>query len=71
MQTTAGLMYERLGDDKKADEHYPPRCALKPDDPDMLNNYGVYLCRKGKPTKARSLLLKAAGNAVYRRPRWR
>ena len=50
---TAALVYDRLGEDKKADEHYAAALRLKPDDPDMLNNYGVYLCRKDKPNEGK------------------
>jgi type IV pilus assembly protein PilF len=68
VQLTAGLVYDRLGDDKKADERYAAALRLKPDDPEMQNNYGVYLCRKGKPEQGEKLLLKAANNAVYKTP---
>ena len=68
VQMTAALVYDRLGDDKKADEHYAAALRLKPDDPEMQNNYGVYLCRKGKTEQGEKMLLKAAGNAVYKTP---
>ncbi|HZF25876.1 MAG TPA: type IV pilus biogenesis/stability protein PilW [Steroidobacteraceae bacterium] len=68
VQMTAGLVYDRLGDDKKADEHYAAALRLKPDDPEMQNNYGVYLCRKGKTNEGEKMLLKAANNPVYRTP---
>jgi type IV pilus assembly protein PilF len=68
VQMTAALVYDRLGEDKKADEHYAAALRLKPDDPDMLNNYGVYLCRKGKPNEGEKLLLKAANDPVYKTP---
>lgn len=68
VQMTAGLLYDRLGDDKKAEEHYGAALRLKPDDPEMENNYGVYLCRKGKIAEGEKLLLKAANNPEYRTP---
>ena len=68
VQMIAGLIYDRLGDDKRADEHYATALRLKPDDPEMQNNYGVYLCRKGKTAEGEKLLLKAANNAEYRTP---
>ncbi len=68
VQMTAALVYDRLGEDKKADEHYAAALRLKPNDPDMLNNYGVYLCRKGKPNEGEKLLLKAANDPVYKTP---
>ncbi|HKE45238.1 MAG TPA: type IV pilus biogenesis/stability protein PilW [Steroidobacteraceae bacterium] len=68
VQMTAALVYDRLGEDKKADDHYATALRLKPDDPEMQNNYGVYLCRKGKTDQGEKMLLKAANNAVYKTP---
>ncbi len=68
VQTTAGLIYDRLGEDKKAEGHYSTAMRLKPDDPDVVNNYGVYLCRKGRVKEGERLFLKAARNPVYRTP---
>jgi type IV pilus assembly protein PilF len=41
---------------------------IKPDDPEVLNNYGVYLCRKGQAKEGARLFIKAAGNPLYRTP---
>jgi len=68
VQTTAGVIYERLGDDKKAESHYSTAMRLKPDDPEVLNYYGVYLCRKGRTKEGERLFLKAARNPAYRTP---
>jgi type IV pilus assembly protein PilF len=68
VQMTAGLLYDRLNDEKKADEHYAAALRLKPDDPEMQNNYGGYLCRRGKTAEGEKLLLKAANDPVYRTP---
>src|SRR5262245_5134392 len=68
VQLTAALVYDRLGDDKKADEHYATALRLKPDDPELQNNYGVYLCRQGKTDQGEKMLLKAAKNPVYKTP---
>ncbi len=68
VQTAAGLIYDRLGDDKKAEGHFSTALRLKPDDPEVLNNYGVYLCRKGRAKAGERLFLKAARNPVYRTP---
>lgn len=68
VRTTAGLIYERLGEDKKAETHYAAAMRLQPDDPEVLNNYGVYLCRKGRAREGERLFLKAARNLIYRSP---
>lgn len=68
VQTAAGLLYERLGDDRKAESHYAAAMRIKPDDPDVLNYYGVYLCRNNRANEGEKLFLKAARNPVYRTP---
>jgi type IV pilus assembly protein PilF len=68
VRTTAGLIYAQLGDDKKADGYFSAAMRLSPDDPDVLNNYGVYLCRKGRAKEGERLFVKAARNPLYRTP---
>ena len=68
VRTTAGMIYERLGDNKKAEGYYSSAVRLKPDDPDVLNNYGVYLCRNGRAKEGGRLFVKAAHNPLYRTP---
>jgi type IV pilus assembly protein PilF len=68
VRTTAGLIYARLGDDKKAENYFSSAMRIKPDDPEVLNNYGVYLCRKGQAKEGARLFIKAAGNPLYRTP---
>jgi type IV pilus assembly protein PilF len=68
VQAVAGLVFERLGDDRKAQSHYSTALRLKPDDPEVLNSYGVYLCRKGEIREGEKLFVKAARNPVYRTP---
>ena len=68
VHTAAGLVYDRLGDDRKAESHYSTALRLKPDDPEVLNYYGVFLCRKGQTKEGERLFLKAARNPVYRTP---
>jgi type IV pilus assembly protein PilF len=68
VRTTAGLIYDRLGDDKKAESYLSSAVRLAPDDPDVLNNYGVYLCRNGKAKEGARQFVKAASNRLYRTP---
>lgn len=68
VRTTAGLIYDRLGDDKKAKGYFSSALRLAPDDPDVLNNYGVYLCRNKQAKEGARLFVKAAGNPLYRTP---
>lgn len=68
VRTTAGLIYDQLGNDKKAEGYFSSAMRLKPDDPEVLNNYGVYLCRKGRAKEGERLFVKAARNPLYRTP---
>lgn len=68
VHTAAALLYERLRDPKKADTHYSRALRLDPDNPQMQNNYAVFLCRSGEQAKGRKLFEKAATNPRYRTP---
>jgi type IV pilus assembly protein PilF len=67
-QMTAGFIYDRLGQDKKAAEHYEQAVKLAKDDPDVLNNAAVYMCRKGDRKRGEGYFLQAAASALYRTP---
>lgn len=68
VQKSAALVYERLKDDEKTLKHYRAAQRLAPDDPDLLNNYGAYLCRKGQTAEGEALLLRAVNDPVYETP---
>lgn len=67
-QITAGMLYDRLGETGKADAHFAKALALDPDNPEVQNNYGAYLCQKGRYDRGEKLALQAAGNPLYRTP---
>ncbi|MDY6945696.1 MAG: type IV pilus biogenesis/stability protein PilW [Pseudomonadota bacterium] len=67
-QITAGVLYERLGDTDKADQHFAKGLALDPDNPEVQNNYGAFLCQRGKHERGEKLMLQAATNPLYRTP---
>jgi type IV pilus assembly protein PilF len=67
-QITAGVLYERLGDTGKADSHFAKGLALDPDNPEVQNNYGAFLCQRGKHERGEKLMLQAASNPLYRTP---
>jgi type IV pilus assembly protein PilF len=68
VQAAAGLIYERLGDDRVADTHFARALSLAPQNPSIQNNYAVYLCRKGNPERGQKMFLEAAANPLYRTP---
>lgn len=67
-QITAGLLYDRLGDADKADAHFAKGLALDPENPEVQNNYGAYLCQRGKYERGEKLMIQAASNKLYRTP---
>jgi type IV pilus assembly protein PilF len=66
---TAGFVYDRLGEDKKAASHYDQAVKLAgKDNPDALNNAAVFECRKGDKKRGEELFLQAAVSPLYRTP---
>ena len=62
------VLYEQLGENKLADKHYVKAYRLDGDDPMILNNYGQYLCRKGRLDEADRMFTKALRDPLYRYP---
>lgn len=67
-QITAALLYDRLGETNKADSHFSKALSLDPKNPEVQNNYGAYLCQKGKYQRGEKLMIEAATNPLYRTP---
>ena len=69
VQSAAGFVYDRLGEDKKAGAHFDQAVKLGgKDNPDFLNNAAVFQCRKGNKKRGEELFLQAAASPLYRRP---
>ena len=64
----AGMLYNRLGDENKADSHYQRAVALEPKNPEFKNNYAVYLCQKNKFERGIRIALEAAADPLYKTP---
>jgi type IV pilus assembly protein PilF len=62
------LLYERLNEPKKADEHYREAVRLAPKNPEISNNYAVYLCRTNRADEGVKRFLIVASNPLYKRP---
>jgi type IV pilus assembly protein PilF len=62
------LLYDRLDDQKRADEYYRSALRLAPGNPDMSNNYAVYLCKRGRFEEGVKLFEDVATNRLYRTP---
>lgn len=51
-----------------AEDHYEDAVDLAPNDPAVLNNYGTFLCNRGKYRKGIENFLEAARNQRYPHP---
>jgi len=63
-----GILYHRLGDDKRAEKEHRIALELAPGDPEQLNNYAVFLCGVGRADEGVSRFEEAARNPLYRTP---
>lgn len=67
-QMTAGFIYDRLKDQRKARSHFEQAVRLGKDDPDVLNNAAAYFCRTGEYKRGEQYLIQAADSALNRSP---
>lgn len=64
----AGLLYDRLDDARKAEDHFSRAVSLDPNDSELMNYYAQFLCHRGDRKKGEQLALKAAANPLYKTP---
>lgn len=63
-----GLIHFQLRDTNAADEDFRQAIALAPNDPEIANNYGWYLCQTNRERLATRFFLNAAKNPLYTTP---
>jgi type IV pilus assembly protein PilF len=68
VQLSAGLVYERLRDPKKAEKHFRQALREDPASPEAQNALGAFFCRNKQQTKGEEMFIKAAANPLYRTP---
>lgn len=68
VQLSAGLVYERLRDNKQAEKHFRQAVKADPESPEAQNALGAFLCRNGEYRKGEEMFVKAAANPLYRTP---
>jgi type IV pilus assembly protein PilF len=68
VQSTAGLIYERLNEMGKAQKAYSTAARLGRQDPNIQNNYAGFLCRTGKAEAGEKLFDEVARNPAYQTP---
>lgn len=62
---TLAYLYALLGVKDEAENKYKEALDLKPDDPDLLNSYGAFLCSIGKNNEAQEQLQRAYSDPFY------
>ena len=68
VHSARAMLFERLGDPAKADAEFHTALRLAPHDPEIVNNYAVYLCQSGRTNDGVHRFEEAARNALYRTP---
>ena len=68
LHSALALLYERLDIPEEVDKHYRTAIRLAPRDPEISNNYAVYLCKNGRTDEGVKRFLEAARNPLYRTP---
>lgn len=63
-----GLVYAALKENAKAEEDFQRALSLAPNDPEVNNNYGWFLCDIGKERQSISYFLNALKNPLYETP---
>lgn len=66
--TVIALLYERINDTTKAEEHYRRAAQLKPKGGAELNNYGAFLCKLGHYDEAQGYFDRALSDPFYKTP---
>ena len=61
----AGLIHAALKQDDLAHRHFQRALAIDPVDPDANNNYGHFLCERGREAEAIKYFLAALANPLY------
>lgn len=63
-----GLIHMDLGDSARADESFQRGLRIAPNDPELNNSYGWFLCNAGRPKDSIAYFTKAFSNRLYPTP---
>lgn len=66
--TAYALLNMRLNKPDKARTHFERALDLEPDNPQIQNNFGTFLCEEGEHDRGIDLFLRAADNRLYDTP---
>lgn len=62
------LLYQQLQEYGEAETHFKKALSLAKDDPNIENNYAVFLCSRGRHQEALGYFQKVADNPIYPQP---
>jgi type IV pilus assembly protein PilF len=68
VHTARAMLFDRMRLPAQAESEYQTALRLAPNDPDVSNNYAVYLCQMGKDDQGVKRFEAVAKNALYRTP---
>ena len=68
VHTARAMLFDRMHLPAQADSEFQTALHLAPEDPDVSNNYAVYLCEIGKDAQGVKRFEAVANNALYRTP---
>ncbi|MDX2219925.1 MAG: type IV pilus biogenesis/stability protein PilW [Burkholderiales bacterium] len=63
-----GLVYMELGENARASTSFEQALRYAPNDPDVLNNYGWFLCQRGDTAKSMGMFQQALRVPLYTTP---
>ena len=66
--TMLAVLYERLGETEDAQKHYRDAVDASPENGDVNNNYGAFLCRTGQGERSFPYFTTALDDPFYRTP---
>jgi type IV pilus assembly protein PilF len=63
-----GLVHMYLHENAAAEDNFRRALSLAPNDPEINNNYGIFLCRSGHERQAMAYFMAAVKNPLYTTP---
>lgn len=68
VHSARAMLFQRMNLEAEADKEFQTALRLAPEDPDLQNNYAVYLCERGRTDEGVKRFETVAHNALYRTP---
>lgn len=66
--TVIAVLYARIGQNDKAEEHYRRAAELRPKAGNENNNYGAFLCKLGRYSESAAYCERAVADPFYQTP---